>query len=144
MPFGPELDPAPESFRNRFTGQGLNHLDEIVLAWRLGGHPIVWADASATFQVHIVSGPALLFRLHTPCEDIPARIEVDAATAVQEGVPEGMVRPLWEELARIGRVVENLHAPLTVSLGKFSRGDRKVFLAYALTIARQIARPPED
>jgi hypothetical protein len=108
----------------------------------MGGHPIDWAELSATFQVRLEQGPAMLFRLHAPCEDYPARVEVDANEASRLGVPTDLINRLWDELAYIGKQIENQHVPLCVSLAKFSRGDRKVFLAYALTIARTIAVPP--
>jgi hypothetical protein len=138
-----EFDPAPDTFRGLFTGQALKHLDEMVLSWSMGGHPILYDDASAVFQVNLMEGPATLFVLHAPREGFPARVEVDTGLAASAGIPGDLVCRLWEELARIGQATENPHAPLLVSLGRFSRGDRKVFLAYALTIARSIARPPE-
>jgi hypothetical protein len=64
--------------------------------------------------------------------------------SVSLGVPSDLVQRLWGELADIGKLVENPHVPLSVPLGKFSRGDRKVFLAYALTIARCISVPPQS
>jgi hypothetical protein len=139
----PDFDPAPDCFRDLFSGQALNHLDEMVISWRMGGHPIEWLESSAVFQVHLMTGPAALFRLHAPGNGIQARVEVDPSDAVANGIPGDLFVRLWEELATIGSVVENYHAPLSVTLGRFSRGDRKVFLAYALTIARTIACPPE-
>jgi len=144
MPLDPDFDPAPEEFRQLFAGQALSHLDEIVLSWQMGGHPIVWDAARATFQVWLESGPVPMFRLHAPSPGIPARIEVDPAEAARDGIPSDYIGKLWSELAFIGNATENVHAPITVPLGKFSRGDRKVFLAYALTIARTIARPPAE
>ena len=140
----PDFEPAPECFRDLFTGQALTHLDEIVLSWRMGGHPIDWADSVAAFQVRLAGGPAALFRLHAPGSDLPARLEVDANEAACAGIPPDLVRRLWDELATIGKLVENPHAPLTVPLSRFSRGDRKVFLAYALTIARTITVLPDE
>ena len=138
-----DFEPAPSVFRCLFGGQALTHLDEIVLSWRMGGHPIDWADSYATFQVHLGDGPATMFRLYAPSDESPARIGVDTVEAVRLGVPQDLIKRLWDELAYIGKQTENLHAPLYVPLAKFSRGDRKVFLAYALTIARTIAIPPE-
>jgi hypothetical protein len=138
-----DFEPAPECFRSLFTGQALTHLDEMVLSWRMGGHPIDWTDSSAIFQVHLCDGPTVLFRLYAPCEGNPAQVGVDTGEAAGLGVPEHLIKRLWDELAFIGKQVENTHVPLCVSLAKFSRGDRKVFLAYALTIARTIAVPPE-
>jgi hypothetical protein len=140
----PNLEPAPDDFRNLFSGQALNHLDEVVLSWRTGGHPIEWTCSVAMFQVYLPDGPAPLFSLHAPDEGLPAGIEVDVSGASNLGFPVDLAQRLWDELAQIGSVVENPHIPLRVSLGKFSRGDRKVFLAYALTIARHLARPPQD
>ncbi len=144
MPFDPDLEPAPEAFRALFTGQALAHLDEFVLSWRTGGHPISWAESIAGFEVWLEEGRAALFRLHAPREGVPAGIEVDLAETTRGGFPIDLARRLWQELAFIGKITENPYVPLFVSLGKFSRGDRKVFLAYALTVARQLARPPED
>jgi hypothetical protein len=143
MRYEPEFDPAPDSFRDLFAGQALKHLDEMVLSWHMGGHPILYDEATAVFQVNLLEGPATLFILHAPKEGFPARVEVDAQVAASGGIPGDLVSHLWEELARIGGAVENPHAPLSVALGRFSRGDRKVFLAYALTIARCIAIPPQ-
>lgn len=142
MPYEPDLDPAPSGFRELFAGQALMHLDEIVMSWRMAGHPIEWAESFAIFQVHLTDGLAPLFRLHAPEEGIQANVEVNPSDSGNAGIPGDLVRRLWQELADIGRVVENEHVPLAVNLGRFSRGDRKVFLAYALTIARTIARPP--
>ncbi len=144
MPLEPDLKPAPDSFRRLFTGQALNHLDEFVLSWRMGGHPISYLETVAGFEVHLDSGPGQLFRLHAPGKGLPARVEVDISDASSCGIPEDLARRIWDELADIGKVEENPHVPLSVPLGKFSRGDRKVFLAYALTIARHIVVPPED
>ena len=138
------FEPAPDSFRALFAGQALSHLDEIVLSWHMGGHPISWTELEGIFQVNLETGPATLFRLIAPVEGLPARLEVDANDAASRGIPLELVRRLWDELAFIGKLVENPHAPLLVPLSKFSRGDRKVFLAYALTIARCIATPPEQ
>jgi hypothetical protein len=143
MGYEPYLEPAPDTFRALFSGQALKHLDEFVLSWRMGGHPIEWTAAVALFQVHLTDGPSPLFRLRAPTEDLPASVEVDITDASRGGIPSDLARRLWDELAFIGKAVENPYAPLNVSLGRFSRGDRKVFLAYALTIARQISRPPE-
>jgi len=143
MEYEPDLEPAPDTFRVLFSGQALKHLDEFVLSWRMGGHPIEWTGAVALFQVHLANGPSALFRLRAPTEGLPASVEVDITDASRGGIPSDLARRLWDELAYIGKAVENPYAPLTVSLSRFSRGDRKVFLAYALTIARQIARPPE-
>ncbi len=143
MSFEPDLEPAPQNFRDLFTGQALSHLDEIVLSWRSGGHPISWLDDSATFEVWLDEGPAPFFRLLAPADGFPARLEMDVTDATNAGIPHALALRLWAELADIGKEVENDHVPLRVSLGLFSRGDRKVFLAYALTIARQIARPPD-
>jgi hypothetical protein len=138
-----KFEPAPVEFRKMFNGQALSHLDEIVISWRMGGHPICWEEMSGLFQIHVESGKANLFRLHAPCEGKPARIEVDSRNSCESGVPSDLVSRLWEELAFIGKLVENPHVPIYVPLSKFSRGDRKVFMAYALTIARNIAAPPE-
>jgi hypothetical protein len=144
MPFDDNLfEQAPDFFRERFSGQALSHLDEIVLSWQYGGHPILWEDSFALFQVFLENGPAPIFRLYAPVDGSPARIEVDPSDAVQSGIPSEFITKLWGELAYIGKTTENAHVPITVSLGKFSRGDRKVFLAYALTIARSLASPPE-
>jgi hypothetical protein len=145
MAFEPEFEfePAPECFRELFSGQALSHLDEMVLSWRMGGHPIDWTDSEAAFQVHLADGPACLFRVFAPSRERPASIEVDTLQSSSLGVPPDLIERLWSELADIGKLVENPHVPLSVPLGKFSRGDRKVFLAYALTIARCIAVPPE-
>jgi len=137
------FEPAPESFRRLFKGQALIHLDEIVLSWRMGGHPIAWEESHAIFQVNMENGPATLFKLHAPTPDLPARVEIDTNDSVSSGIPFESVSRLWNELAEIGEIVENPHIPIYVSLGKFSRGDRKVFMAYALTIAREIAAPPQ-
>jgi len=144
MTFDPNLDPAPPDFRRQFTGQALKHLDEFVLSWQSGGHPISWLGTVALFEVHLLEGPSPLFRIYSPSDGKSARVEVDIIDAAGEGIPSELAHRLWEELADIGKVIENPHVPLSVSLGKFSRGDRKVFLAYALTIARHIARPPDD
>ena len=141
MEYEPDLLPAPENFRCLFKGQALSHLDEFVISWRSGDHPITWHDSVAQFEIRLSNGPAVLFRLHTPCDIQPARIEVDINESSQFGIPYELTEKLWSELATIGKVIENTHAPLVVPLGKFSRGDRKVFLAYALTIARHIAVP---
>jgi len=143
MEWDPDLEPAPDAFRAQFTGQALKHLDEFVLSWKSGGHPISWLDTVALFQVWMLEGPRALFRIYSPSDGKSARVEVDISDAAEGGFPSELVQRLWEELAYIGKVTENPHVPLSVSLGKFSRGDRKVFLAYALTIARQFARPPE-
>lgn len=141
--FYDDFEGAPEEFRDRFVGQALTHLDEIVLSWRMGGHPIDWTESAAFFQVSLCDGPATLFTLYAPTDDLPARLEVNTCEAESSGVPQNLIRRLWDELAFIGKLVENPHIPACVSLGKFSRGDRKVFLAYALTIARTIATSPE-
>jgi hypothetical protein len=137
-----EFEPAPQEFRDLFAGQALSHLDEMVLSWRMGGHPIEWAESVAKFQVNLMSGTTVLFRVHAGSASHPARVEVDSNEASISGIPVDLVRRLWDELAYIGKLTENPHAPLHVPLAKFSRGDRKVFLAYALTIARTIACPP--
>jgi len=142
--FDPDLDPAPPDFRNQFAGQALKHLDEFVTSWRSGGHPIEWSQAVAMFDVYLLEGPETLFRIYSPGDGKSARVEVDIGDAANRGIPSDLAHRLWLELADIGKVKENPYVPLSVSLGKFSRGDRKVFLAYALTIARQIARPPDD
>ncbi|MCK4720287.1 hypothetical protein KAU08_06490 [bacterium] len=144
MDFDWDLAPAPEHFRCLFKGQALAHLDEFVLSWRYGDHPISWGETAAVFKIRLVEGPGVLFRLHAPGERLPARIEVDVSESVRGGISYEHSERLWCELAVIGNATENAHAPLVVSLGKFSRGDRKVFLAYALTIARQIAIPRDD
>lgn len=139
----PALDPAPEEFRSLFNGQALMHLDEIVLSWRTGGHPISWDEKIAFFEVWLTDGPQSLFKLHAPGDDLPARIEVDVNDATRRGFSAELASKLWDELAYIGNQKENTHAPVAVSLAKFSRGDRKVFLAYALTIARILSRRPD-
>jgi hypothetical protein len=139
-----DFEPAPDSFRSLFTGQALSHLDEIVLSWHMGGHPIAWSQSEGIFQVNLEGGPVMLFRLLAPVDGFPARVEVDSTESVSGGIPSELFQRLWNELAFIGKLVENPHAPLLVPLAKFSRGDRKVFLAYALTIARCIAVPPEQ
>jgi hypothetical protein len=144
MDFDWDLAPAPEHFRCLFKGQALAHLDEFVLSWRYGDHPIFWGETTAVFEIRLDEGHAVLFRLHAPGERIPARIEVDVSESVRCGISYEFLESLWCELAVIGNATENAHAPLVVSLGKFSRGDRKVFLAYALNIARQIAIPRDD
>ena len=143
MSIQPDFEPAPEEFRAMFTGQALSHLDEIVLNWQTGGHPISWEKDKASFEIYLENGNGVLFRLHAPVEGYPACLEVDVADAFESGIPTDLSRRLWVELAYIGNITENDYVPIRVSLGKFSRGDRKVFMAYALTIARQIARPPE-
>lgn len=134
----PEFECAPDEFRGQFNGQALAHLDEIVLSWNMGGHPIEWCGNHADFQARINESTALIFRLHAPGNSLPGRIEVDPAQAQSSGVPADLIGRLWDELARIGDSCENRHDPVAVSLGRFSRGDRKVFLAYALTIARAV------
>jgi len=143
MSFSPEFKPAPPEFRVLFSGQALKHVDEIVLNWQSGGHPISWTEMSARFEIFLEDGIGVLFRLHAPSDGHPGSLEVDVESASKNGVPVDLGRRLWAELADIGGITENEHVPVRVSLGKFSRGDRKVFMAYALTIARQIARPPE-
>jgi hypothetical protein len=144
MEYEPDLPPAPECFRCLFTGQALAHLDEIVMAWRTGDHPITWRGSSASFEIRLLSGLAVLFKLHAPDENQSARIEVDIYESSMGGIPHELTEKLWCELATIGQETENTHAPLVVPLANFSRGDRKVFLAYALTIARNIAVARED
>jgi hypothetical protein len=143
MSFNPDFEPVPAEFRALFTGQALGHLDEIVLNWQTGGHPISWATDTANFEIYLDNSNGVLFRLHAPAEGYPACLEVDVADAFESGIPAELTQRLWAELAYIGEITENDYVPIRVSLGKFSRGDRKVFMAYALTIARQIARPPE-
>lgn len=137
------FEPAPQRFRELFRGQCLSHLDEMVLSWRMGGHPINWTETVAMFQIRLAEGTATLFRVHAPNQQHPACIEVEPGDAVSDGIPVELVERLWEELAFIGKLVENPHSPISVPLARFSRGDRKVFLAYALTIARHISAPPE-
>lgn len=144
MNYEPDLPSAPDCFRCLFHGQALAHLDEFVLSWHTGDHPITWLDSEARFEIRLADGPAMLFRLHAPDETNPARVEVDINESSQRGIPYELVEKLFNELATIGKLTENPHAPLVVPLGKFSRGDRKVFLAYALTIARHIAIAPKD
>ncbi len=143
MSFEPHLDPAPPEFRKLFAGQALGHLDEFVLSWRTGGHPISWSGQAAIFEVWLAHGPTPLFYLHAPGNQTLACVHMDVTSSTEAGFPADLAIRLWNELADIGKVDENSHVPLSVPLGKFSRGDRKVFLAYALTIARQIACPPD-
>jgi hypothetical protein len=135
----PDFEPAPQALRDLFTGQALSHFDEMVLSWRMGGHPIAWTQYAAIFQVNLENGPVMMFQVQAPNTSYPARVEVDPNDAAKNGIPLDLAQALWNELAFIGKVVENSHAPIYVPLSKFSRGDRKVFLAYALTIARTIA-----
>jgi hypothetical protein len=144
MAYDPELEPAPDEIRSLFSGQALTHLDEIVLSWRTGGHPIDWYESAGLFEIYLESGIGTLFRVIAPVQGLPARIEMDVADAIRYGIPQNLAIRLWSELADIGNLTENEYAPISVSLGKFSRGDRKVFLAYALTIARELARPPKE
>ncbi len=143
MGFEPELEPAPENFRSLFNGQALDHFDEIVLSWRTGGHPISWQPAHASFEVFINTGPVPLFQLNSPVDGLPAQIVFDIQSVSSCGIPDDLARRIWEELAFIANVDENPSGPLAVALGKFSRGDRKVFLAYALTVARQLTSYPD-
>ena len=140
MELDPELAPAPDGFRRLFRGQALDHLDEFVLSWRTGNHLISWSEKVAVFEVNTTEGPAMLFKLHAPADRMPAMIEVDISESHRDGIPAEFLNKLWDVLEEVGSVTENRHASLMVPFGKFSRGDRKVFLAYALTIARS---PPE-
>ena len=139
MSYEPSLEPAPDFFRKLFSGAELKHLDEMVLSWRLGDHPISWESEAAFFHVRLESGPATLWRLLPPGQGNPACVEVDVPISILEGIPENLVCKLMAELAYIGKIAEEKTAPISVPLGIFSQGDRKVFLAYALTIARSLA-----
>ena len=133
------LEPAPDEFRELFKGQALGHLDEIVTSWRMGGHPISWSDASANFEVALETGPVSIFEVLAPSDTHPAGIGYDIAHALKIGIPTDFARRIHEELLGVGKLDEGADGPLRIPLGKFSRGDRKVFLAYTLTVARFLA-----
>jgi len=138
----PLLEPAPEDFRELFTGQALGHLDEFVLSWRMAGHPISWSESVADFEVTLENGPAILFKIHAPKESTPAGVEFDSEQAERIGMSPDFATRISEELSQIGKISETSGAQIRVPLGRFSRGDRKVFLAYTLTVARFLAYNP--
>jgi len=134
-----DLEPAPEEFRLLFKGQALGHLDEIVLSWRMAGHPISWGQSLAKFEVNSKDGLLLLFQVCAPEQGIPAGLEFDPGRAIDIGMPSDFANRILDELVKVGNIEATEGVPIRVPLGKFSRGDRKVFLAYTLTIARLLA-----
>ena len=139
MTHDPHLDPAPDDFRKLLTGQVLGHLDEIVLSWRMAGHPINWTDTSADFGVNLGDEPVMLFRIYPSSQGTAAGILFDTKHANKIGMPVEFIDRISSELIQVGGLKSIPDEPIRAPLGKFSRGDRKVFLAYTLTAARLMA-----